>query len=123
MNYLGHNEFGLNHKSWNDSVNYNDYNDLNYWLEQWTLFYQNIFDKYQFNNNCFFIIYEKLSNPSYVKVLLEKINLNKDENLNLNSFKNSNKKEIDINYAKSNYENAKNVYINFKHKFIYNNSF
>jgi len=118
MNYLSHNEFGLNHKPWNKPINFKDLNDINYWLEQWCLFYQNILKNYQSYNNCFFIIYEELNNQNYLKVLLEKINFNQVEKLNLNYFKNSNKKEIDIDYAKDNYENAKDIYIDIKYKFI-----
>jgi hypothetical protein len=40
MNYLGHNEFGLNHKPWNDPINYQDRGKIDYWLEQWSLFYK-----------------------------------------------------------------------------------
>ena len=121
MNYLGHNEFGLDHKPWNNPIHFKDLNNINYWLEQWRLFYQNILKNYQTYNNCFFIIYEELTNPNYVKMLLEKINFNQVENLNLNYFKNSNKKEIDIGYAKDVYDNAKDIYMDFKHKLMYNN--
>ena len=55
-------------------------------------------------------------------MLLEKINLNQVEKLNSNYFKNSNKKEIDIDYAKDIYENAKDIYTDFKYKFMHNNS-
>ena len=48
MNYLGHNEFGKNHKSWNKPNLYKDVNTLNYWLEQWLIFYNNIIEKYIF---------------------------------------------------------------------------
>ena len=40
MNYLGHNEFGLNHKEWNKPIKFDDPNSINYWLEQWFLFYK-----------------------------------------------------------------------------------
>ena len=122
MNYLGHNEFGLNHKPWNNPINFKDLNNINYWLEQWFLFYQDILKNYQSYDNCFFIIYEELTNQNYLKVLLEKIYFNQVEDLNLNYFKNSNKKEIDIDYAKDIYENAKDIYANFKYKFMHNNS-
>ena len=42
MNYLGHNEFGIDHKPWNTPKYYFDKTKLNYWLEQWFLFYSNI---------------------------------------------------------------------------------
>ena len=122
MNYLGHNEFGLNHKPWNNPINHQDLNKIDYWLEQWCLFYKDILKNYQTYNNCFFIIYEELTNLNYVKMLLGKINLNQVEKLNSNYFKNSNKKEIDINYAKDTYDNAKDIYMDFKHKLMYNNS-
>tara|TARA_B100000575_G_scaffold292193_1_gene299938 strand:- start:302 stop:1279 length:978 start_codon:yes stop_codon:yes gene_type:complete len=116
MNYLSHNEFGLNHKPWDNPINHQDLNKIDYWLEQWCLFYKNIFKKYQNYNNCFFIIYEELTNPNYVKMLQEKINLNQVEKLDLNYFKNSNKKRLSINYAKDTYDNAKNIYMNFRNK-------
>ena len=34
MNYLSHNEFGLNHKPWNNPIKFKDLNNINYWLEQ-----------------------------------------------------------------------------------------
>ena len=43
MNYLGHTEFGKNHKSWNSPQLFKDTFDINYWLEQWKIFYLDMF--------------------------------------------------------------------------------
>lgn len=36
-NYLGHYEFGLNHKPWFSPKNFHDTQNIEYWLEQWVL--------------------------------------------------------------------------------------
>ena len=118
MNYLEHNEFGLNHKPWNDPINYQDCGKIDYWLEQWFLFYKDIYNKYQSYTNCYFVLYEELMNTDYIKTLLEKINFNEFENINFNYFKNSNKKELNIDFSDNVYENAKNVHDKFKNIFI-----
>ena len=61
MNYLGHKEFGLLHKSWNEPIKYKNISHINYWLEQWYLFYSNLFSKFKENNNCYFVKYESLN--------------------------------------------------------------
>ena len=68
------------------------------------------------STNCFFVIYEELVDPNYLKILIKKINFIKNEKfkLNLSYFKNSNKKDINIAYSKDTYENAKNLYEKFK---------
>ena len=116
MNYLGHNEFGLNHKPWNLPLNFNELDNINYWLEQWCLFYDGVFEKYKNHTNCFFIIYEKLIDPNYIKILLEKINLSYNDSLDLNFFKNANKKEIKADYSTDTYKKAKIVYENFNNR-------
>ncbi len=113
INYLGHNEFGLDHKPWNNPIHFKYLNNINYWLEQWRLFYEYIYDKYQSYENCHFVIYEKLNNSNYVEMLVKKLNLEKHKNVNLNYFKNSNKKEIDIKYDESNYNKANLIYQKF----------
>ena len=115
MNYLNHNEFGLNHKPWNNSIFFKDPNHINYWLEQWYLFYKFIYKKFQSYGNCHFIVYEKLDNPSYIIKILEKVNLKKNKNLNLHFFKNSNKKIININFDKNIYDKSQLLYNNFLH--------
>ena len=113
MNYLGHNEFGLNHKPWNNSINYHNLDQIDYWLEQWLIFYENIYDKYGSNENCYFVIYERLSDSGYLMMLLERTELNKNQNLDLSYFKNSNNKKIDMSYNYPIYEKAASLYKKF----------
>lgn len=113
MNYLRHNEFGLNHKPWNKPIHFNDLNNINYWLEQWYLFYEFIYKKFQSYENCYFVIYEELDNSIYVKKILRKINLEKDKNIDLQFFRNSNKKELNIEYDKNIFEKSQLLYQNF----------
>ena len=113
MNYLNHNEFGLNHKSWNKPIHFNDLNNINYWLEQWNLFYEFIYNKFQSYKNCNFVIYEDLNNPNYVKKILKKINLEKDKNVDLQFFRNSNKKELKIAYDKKIFDTSQFLYQKF----------
>lgn len=113
MNYLYHNEFGLNHKSWHNPIQFNDLNNINYWLEQWYLFYKFVYKEFKSYKNCYFIIYEKLNNPKYVEKILKKINLNKNKNIDLKFFKNSNKKELDIEYDKNIFAESQFLYQKF----------
>ncbi len=113
MGYLGHNEFGLNHKPWNNSVKFKDLNNINYWLEQWNLFYKNILNNYQNYKNCFFVIYEELSNENYIKNLLKKININQNKNIDYGYFSNSNKEKINLDLDKNSLTDAKNIYESF----------
>tara|TARA_Y100000768_G_scaffold385878_1_gene372966 strand:- start:122 stop:1075 length:954 start_codon:yes stop_codon:yes gene_type:complete len=113
MNYLGHHEFGLNHKPWNNPIHFSDSNNINYWIEQWCLFYELIYKKFQYYKNCHFVIYEELHNPSYVEKILNKINLEKNKNIDLQFFNNSNKKDINIEYDKNIFNKSQLLYKNF----------
>ena len=113
MNYLGHHEFGLNHKPWNKPIHFNDLNNINYWLEQWNLFYEFIYEKFQSYENCYFVIYEELVNQNYVEKILKKINLEKDKKIDLQFFRNSNKKELNIEYGKNIFDKSLLLYQNF----------
>jgi hypothetical protein len=113
MNYLGHNEFGLNHKSWNKPIYFNDFNNINYWLEQYFLFYEKIFNKYEVNKNCSFVIYEELINIQYLEKIIKKINLKNISSLQLDYFKN-NIKIIDYAFNQKLYLNCKNLFIKIK---------
>ena len=78
MNFLGHFEFGINHKSWFKPVKYNNFNEINYWIEQWYLFYSRLEKKILNKNlNIFFINYENLcKNKTSKEILLKKFNFN-----------------------------------------------
>jgi len=79
MNYLGHFEFGLNHKYWNSPKDFPDKFSLNYWLEQWLLFYENLFNKFSKSLSIFFISYEQLCNDrNFQTKLLQRLKLNLD---------------------------------------------
>ena len=106
MNYLKHNEFGKNHKAWHTSRLYNDNNDLNYWLEQWLMFYSNILKKYKIKKNCYLINYEKLKNVDYINNLIKILDLKNDYNL---QFKIKERK-ITENFDKSLYLESKELY-------------
>ena len=113
MNYLGHNEFGLNHKSWNNPINFKDFNNINYWLEQWYLIYKFIYKKLQSYKNCYFVIYEELNKLNNIEKILKKINLEKNKNIDLEFFRNSNKKEFNIKYDKNIFDKSQLLYHNF----------
>ena len=100
MNFLGHNEFGLNYKSWNLPKKYIDPFSLNHWLEQWYLFYQNIIHNNTRTKNTILISYNGLcKNHILVQKLISKTNLNEINNLN---FFRLSEKNISIDYNKNN---------------------
>ena len=65
------------------------------------------------NKNCHFVIYEKLDNSNDVKKILKKVNIVKNENINLDYFKNLNKKKITTEYDKNIYNKSISIYKNF----------
>ena len=89
---------------------YQDFNKINYWLEQWCYFIEK-FNQHKLHSNFHFVIYEQLTDPNYLKRLLKKIKFNNIDNLNFNYFKNFNRQEIEIKYSKDIYENAKDIYL------------
>ena len=65
MSYLGHYEFGEIHKPWNTPINFFDTLNINYWLEQWYLFYENIEKKFNENGNFILFPYDSLDMKSF----------------------------------------------------------
>jgi len=106
MNYLGHFEFGKNHKPWFKPNKFHDLNDHNYWLEQWLIFYKKIFNEYKNDSSCIFIKYENLTDQNYLKDLNKKLKI---EDLNDNFFSNK-KKDIDLNFDVELLKESTNLY-------------
>lgn len=117
MNYLGHFEFGNNHKSWNDPITYKNFNDINYWLEQWLLYYKKIYKNYTKLNNLYVINYDSIcKDKKHFSEFLNTIGLKLE---NLEKFKLS-YREIDLDYDKSLlnecekiYQNLISIYVNY----------
>ena len=114
MKYIGHNEFGINHKPWFDPTSNRLTSDINYWLEQWILFYEYILNISISLKNYRFICYENLTSKNLI------FNLNKTLKINKNfcfKFKNSNKNlelKVDENLKKRSQE----IYDELKFKSI-----
>ena len=61
MTWAGHTEFGPNYMPIHDkNLNFNNDLDINHWLEQWYLTYQNCYETLKNTNNVYFICYEQL---------------------------------------------------------------
>jgi hypothetical protein len=95
MNFLGHNEFGLNYIPWNQPQKYTDPNNLNYWLEQWNFFYSAIYKNFKNDKFCKFVVFENLFDESYILQILKRINIKK---VNIGLLKKPIKKEIKEHY-------------------------
>jgi len=97
MNYLGHFEFGLNHKHWHKSRKYSDSLTLNYWLEQWLLFYKNILKDFSSSPEVLFVSYEKVSSSKSIQnKLLQKLKLRSNQDFKFHL----SKKNVEKNYDK-----------------------
>ena len=61
MKWIGHTEFGPNYMPiHNKNLIFEDYMDINHWLEQWLLTYQNCHEKFKDTKNIYFICYEQM---------------------------------------------------------------
>ena len=107
MNFLGHYEFGKNHISWFKPKNYFNYSDINYWLEQWIKFYENILNiYYEDMKNIKILSYDKLCETEYLTLLNEYLDI---DNNNFRSFTIV-QKTVNENYNKKLYSKAFKLY-------------
>lgn len=105
MDYLGHYEFGLNHKNFNIPNEFlsnhqykSDTHSIDYWLAEWGKVYSHALElNTKYSLNIIFIEYEKFcSNPSYfISLILKKLNL-KNEKFEKLSISKAEKVDIDI---------------------------
>ena len=109
MNYLGHTEFGLDHKYWFEPQNFKDNQSINYWMEQWQMFYKFMHQNFLDDNSCLFIKYDHLNNPNEIEKILKFINVKDFKNFNFKIQKHSIK---DVNYSSDLYSKSKEVYDN-----------
>ena len=77
MKWVGHKEFGPNYSPiQNKNLCFEDDLNINHWLEQWHLTYQNFYENLKDQENTRFICYEKLCNSSdYWLGLLQILNI------------------------------------------------
>lgn len=71
MKWIGHTEFGPNYKPIKKEITYNNYNELNHWIEQWILSYEDQLDIINNNKNILPICHEMLigSHKYWLKIL------------------------------------------------------
>ena len=79
MYWIGHTEFGPNYiPIHNKNINFNNYSDINHWIEQWYLTYNNAFQSLKNKQNVYFISYEKLClNKDYWFEIQKLVNIEK----------------------------------------------
>ena len=109
MSWLGHYEFGLDHKAWFKPRKFNDLNSINYWLEQWFLFYNKNYVDLKDCKNIIFINYEDFINDKKWKLINKKLCI-KTKKIDF-KFKLSKKNNIPF-HDKSLYEECTSIYKN-----------
>ena len=110
-NYLGHLEFGNNHKPWFKPDAYKDTSSINYWLEQWFLYFKELLSLKTNLDNCYLINIDKFcNNQNYQIDLLKKLNISEKTNFTLN-YK---KKIVEENFDKILFEKCKKLYIDLE---------
>ena len=78
MKWIGHTEFGPNYIPINNQdLNFNNYFEINHWIEQWYLVYNDAFQSLKNKKNINFISYEKLClNRDYWFQIQRLVNIN-----------------------------------------------
>ena len=98
MQWIGHTEFGPHYTPIkNKNLNFRNYLEINHWIEQWYLTYNDALQSLKNNDNVYFISYEKLClNCDYWFQIQKLVNIEKPYDF---EFKES-KKDISFNIDK-----------------------
>ena len=109
MKWIGHTEFGPNYiPIHNHNLNYNNDLEINHWIEQWYLTYDDAFQALRNERNVHFISYEKLcTNKDYWYQIQKLVNLQKPYDF---VFEES-KKDISCNLDKGLKEKVMSLYV------------
>lgn len=86
MKWIGHHEFGPNYiPIIKEKLYYNNYLDINHWIEQWYLVYRDCFSKINHKSNVKFICYEKLcESEKYFYEILKNLDIKEKYKFNFN---------------------------------------
>ncbi len=107
MNWLGHYEFGLDHKPWSSPKSYKKFDSINYWLEQWYFFYSKALEEYGKKKHVIFVNYENLNSTIIWKRIFKQLNLQYHNKKGF--FKIADK--VDINkYDRQLFKESKDIY-------------
>ena len=79
MKWIGHTEFGPNYiPIHNQNLNFHNDLEINHWIEQWYITYNNVFKSLKNKKNIYFISYEKLCiNRDYWFQIQKLVNIEK----------------------------------------------
>lgn len=114
MDWLGHNEFGLNQKHFQfDNVEFDDYDkdSLNYWLSSWINYYRYLLSLPE-NNNILLVSYKDyLADPKkVVDFVAIQLDISLDDTLSYTKFDKKERPVIEYKYSDDLYNRAKEIY-------------
>lgn len=100
MHWLGHHEFGLDHKPWFKVKKYCNLSSVNYWLEQWFLYHTYLLENHGGKKNIFFIDHKKLISKNYSKSILKLLRVSIRDNFVFFNVRHNKINSLDLNLYK-----------------------
>jgi hypothetical protein len=119
MSDLGHFEFGKEHQFWFEPKYFNDTSNINYWLEQWFMYYSYIYEKFSSRKNFILASHEKFCGDLMYR---NKLNMKLDIKTNINFKLNENNQNKNIeSFDNILLERCNQLYIKLDKQLIMNN--